>query len=113
MVDIVRCSKGHKFPVNRKKHGDRDYVMCPHPGCHEQVKIRRRFKFLPNPKWEEEKLHSAAMRADLKRMKQRQGKEEPALAFPAAQALGVNLFALSMAIRRREEEMAAEKSSKQ
>jgi len=110
MVDIVRCSKGHKFPVNRKKHGDRDYKMCPHPGCHERVKIRRRFKFLPNPKWEEEKLHNAAQRADIKRRKtEKPNRKSTPYMRDVSTMLPAHLFALSMAIKRRTEEQAAEK----
>lgn len=109
-VEIVRCSQGHKFPVNRNKHLGEDYVICPRPGCREQVKIRRRFKFLPNPKWEEQKLHTAALRADMKRRSRR---EEPVPAIAVPVQLPATLYALSLAIKKREEELAAEKSSKQ
>jgi len=51
MVVLVTCSNGHHFPVNPKKHRDRNYRLCPHVGCREKVIIKRRFSFMPNPDW--------------------------------------------------------------
>jgi len=83
MVEIIRCSNGHRFPVNRNKHLNSDSVLCPK--CREKVKIRRRFKFLI----------------------QRRAKECPdKTPRLVPEALPINLFALSMAIKRREQELA-------
>lgn len=53
----VRCPDGHKFNINLEKHQNRDYVICPKAGCYNKVKIPRgkKWKFVPNPKWPEEK----------------------------------------------------------
>jgi len=76
------------------------------------VKIRSRFKFLPNPKWEEQKLHSAAVKADIKRLsREKHGSLQVPMAIPAH--LPEGLLALSTIIRKREEEEAAEKAAKQ
>ena len=60
MVEIIRCSQGHRFPVNPKKDANRDYKMCPR--CHERVNIPKRSKFSPNPKWPDERLDAKLRR---------------------------------------------------
>jgi len=46
---LVTCPKGHRFPVNLKKHLNRRTRFCPR--CKTEVTVRSRFKFLPNPDW--------------------------------------------------------------
>lgn len=61
---IVRCSQGHRFPVNPKKNTSRDHVFCPR--CREKVKVRSRWTFLPNSNWEKQKEMSASRRREMK-----------------------------------------------
>jgi len=51
MSVLVTCPNGHRFPVNLKKHQNRNYRLCPHPHCGAKVIVKKRFSFLPNPDW--------------------------------------------------------------
>jgi hypothetical protein len=66
---IVKCSNGHRFPVNLEKHTDRDYVFCPK--CREQVKVRKEHFFSPNPKWMKEKEEREDARKEMKLKKRK------------------------------------------
>ncbi len=79
MTEMVRCSSGHRFPVNREKHQNRKYVMCPRPGCHERVQIRkRRFSF--NLEWPKIKARQKKERLEAKEKKRGQrGRPVPPL----------------------------------
>lgn len=105
MVEVVRCSSGHRFPVNKSKHKNRTYVICPHPGCHERVQIRkRRFSF--NPRWPSVKADAKESRLEIKEKKR--GKPatpliRPTIRIGMSQTLAAAL-AFSAARKKAEEE---------
>jgi len=101
MTTLVKCPNplcGFRFPVNLKKHLHRRTRFCPR--CHTEIPVRRRFKFLPNPKWNQQKEEAQAFRERIKAMR---GKIEPT-PMPIAMA-SKELLALSLAILKREKEL--------
>lgn len=110
MVETVRCSSGHRFPVNMKKHQNRTYVMCPHRGCHEKVKIRgRRFSF--NLEWPKIKAETKESRLEAKEKKRRQPATPQIL--PGLTRIGMSqslagVLALSAAMKKAEEKRKEE-----
>lgn len=104
MVEMVTCSRGHRFPVNMKKHRDQTYVICPHRGCGEKVKIRkRRFPF--NRRWPKIKEQRKQDRLERKERSKPQRKAAgPTL--PALRATIPGILALSRMMQKREEELA-------
>lgn len=94
---MVQCSKGHRFPVNLDKHKNRNYVICPHASCYEKVKVRSRFKFLPNPKWPKIKEEQRDVRREIKARRKEQ--PEPAFGATVRQGFRLNLSALSQMIK--------------
>lgn len=110
MVEMISCSNGHKFTVNPKKHRDRTYVMCPHRGCHEQVKIhKRRDPF--SKMWREEREQLRAYRLFVKE-RGRKHKPLPAYIYPAARSQMAGILALSTLMAKQEKERAKEGEKK-
>ncbi|TSA55553.1 hypothetical protein D4R42_05420 [bacterium] len=111
MVETVRCSSGHRFPVNMEKHQHQTYVMCPHRGCHEKVKIRgRRFSF--NLEWSKIKAETKMSRLEAKEKKRRQP-ATPMTLLPRPTRVGMSqslagVLALSAAMKKAEEKREEE-----
>jgi len=112
MTSVVTCPNGHSFPVNPNKHSNRNYRLCPHRGCNAKVVIKKRFRFLPNSNWPEQKLKQQADRVWSKEMgKQGQKQKQPAMAFDARQLPFVNVFLASLAAKKQMEEEEKRKNA--
>lgn len=110
MIDLIRCSNGHRFPVNKQKHEHQTYVICPHSGCHERVQIhKRRLPF--NPKWPSIKDETKESRLEAKEKKRRQPATPQILPGPTRIGMSQSLagvLALSAAMKKAEEKREEE-----
>lgn len=79
----MRCSNGHRFPINPKKHTDRNYVLCPE--CYDKVMVRKEHFFSPSPDWEKEKERRRSDREYERDVKGRKGKGAPITFYPHLQ----------------------------
>ncbi len=106
MVEMVKCSSDHRFPVNLEKHQYRDYVLCPRSGCGVRVQLRKR-KVSFNALWPKKKASLRQSRLEAKERKRKQPKLAPMHVLPSqvgmSQALAVSL-AFAAARRKAEEE---------
>jgi len=112
-VVLVRCSGCFKrYPVNLKKHKDRDTRFCPF--CKTPHKIKRRFKFLPNLNWFHQKAEQAYQRTRIKEMRRQEPKEpkQPKQPFAIPTQIPESLLALSILVRQREMELEEEQRQK-
>lgn len=78
---VVKCSNGHKFPVNLNKHKNRPHVFCPE--CKEKVVVRKKRIFSQNPDWEKQKERHREDRLLAKTMRKRAPKEAFPMAMPS------------------------------
>lgn len=105
-VVLVRCSGCFKrYPINPNKHKDREVRYCPF--CKTPKKVRGRFsRFLPNPKWKEQKEIQAAERQHIKEMQKTTSRkpQAPPIAISAA-----DLLALSLAVKEQFKQEQARK----
>jgi len=77
-VEMVTCSNGHRFLVNKNKHLNRDYRICPRKGCYAKVRIRgKKWSFDPSSWWPKFKEESQEARLS---EKAKAGKRHPPLA---------------------------------
>lgn len=106
MVEMVRCSSGHGFPVNMDKHQYRDYVLCPRRGCGVRVQLRKR-KVSFNALWPKLKVSLRQSRLEAKERKRKQPKLAPMHVLPSqvgmSQTLALSL-AMAAAMRKAEKE---------
>jgi Zn-finger nucleic acid-binding protein len=106
-IVLVKCSNCFKrYPINPKKHKDREIKYCPF--CKTPHKVKGRFgKFLPNPQWPKEKLHREAEKQYMKEMRTPRQKEKTPLT-----SIPENILALTLAILQREKEIEEEQRRK-
>jgi hypothetical protein len=72
-VIMVKCSNGHRFPVNLDKHQDRNYRICPRPNCGARVKVKTSI-WSPNARWARIKAErEQALKEERERRRQSQG----------------------------------------
>lgn len=109
MVEMLQCSKGHRFPVNRKKHRTRKYRICPHPGCHEKVQIRKRIR-RPNLEWPKQKDEQKQLRRERKEKRRKKG-DDVSILLPTAD-VRMQRFALASLIAKQERERKQENEGK-
>lgn len=107
-VEVISCSNGHRFPLNRKKHEHETHVLCPK--CKGEVQIRKKILRFPNPEWPKIKLHNAADRVEIKR-KATEKPERPMIPYlhTPVHAQSAGLLALSMMMAKKELESRGER----
>jgi len=105
MTVVVMCPNGHRFPVNPNKHINRNYRLCPHPGCNAKVIIKKRFRFLPNRNWLHQRAEETYQRTRIKQMREKESGKPPAIVLSP-----LDLLRASLLVKRQMEEEAKQKS---
>lgn len=96
---IIKCSNGHRFPVNLEKHQNRNYRWCPK--CGEQITIKKKHFWQPNPNWQQEKIDRADV---IRETKAKKKKSEPLMQFPIdARLAAANILAKAVAEQQKKE----------
>lgn len=105
MVEMVTCSNGHRFPVNKDKHLDRDYRICPRKGCRERVKVRSKWSFLPSVHWPRIKEEIESNKRLMKELKRHPPEPVPAYLMDSARVTAsmVTLAAAKMMKEQKEQ----------
>lgn len=110
MVEMVKCSSGHRFPVNMEKHQYRDYVLCPRRGCGVRVTLRKR-KVSFNALWQKIKVETRRDRLEAKERKRKQPKLAPMQVLPSQIGMSQTLAAtLAFVAAKKKAEEEAQKS---
>lgn len=104
---MVTCPNGHRFPVNKKKHTDRNYRFCPHKGCGTRVTIKSPFSFSPNSNWsriKEEREQTRIMMKEMKESRSRQPSHEALLLESAARVSMETVMRAAVELSKREKQ---------
>jgi hypothetical protein len=94
--EVITCSNGHKFPLNRCKHEHDRYVLCPK--CKGEVQIRKRILGF-NIEWSKIKLHNATIKADIKRLRTKP-ESTPSIPYIGIRDQALGLLHLSMLMKK-------------